>query len=161
MKTASELERTVRRVVGCTVAGVAGFLLVTVALGRTVAQPEIRIVAHRSFWEVQYLDEDLTPIAIIENEIRLPSGEEMGVELTSREVIHSFWIPGLTGKRDVVPGRAATGVLRAPRVGVFRGVCADFCGARHADMSFDVIVQSPEDFRRWLSEEKAAGRVGE
>ncbi|EMI54107.1 cytochrome c oxidase, subunit II [Rhodopirellula sallentina SM41] len=84
------------------------------------------------------------------NEIHLPVGEPVEFKLTSEDVIHSFWIPSLGGKMDMMPGRENRLKLHPNRVGVFRGVCAEFCGEAHAQMAFDVVVQSRDDYERWL-----------
>jgi cytochrome c oxidase subunit 2 len=84
------------------------------------------------------------------NEIRMPLGERVEFRLASTDVIHSFWIPSLGGKTDMIPGRLNRLVLEATREGRFRGACAEFCGLSHALMEFDVVVMPPEGFRKWL-----------
>ncbi len=84
-----------------------------------------------------------------DNEIRLPVGEPVQFELTSADVIHSFWIPALGGKVDMIPGRENELALRPTRVGRFRGVCAEFCGASHGLMAFDVVVMERAVFAEW------------
>ncbi len=85
-----------------------------------------------------------------DNEIRLPVGEPVQFELTSADVIHSFWIPSLGGKVDMIPGRKNQLALRPTRAGRFRGVCAEFCGASHGLMAFDVVVMETADFAAWV-----------
>jgi cytochrome c oxidase subunit 2 len=89
------------------------------------------------------------------NEIRLPVGERVAFHLESPDVIHSFWIPALSGKMDMIPGRQTRLALEPTRTGVFRGACAEYCGTSHALMSFDVVVLEPADFARWLEQQRA------
>ena len=72
------------------------------------------------------------------------------LKVTSRDVIHSFWVPNLQGKRDLIPGYTTAIWLQADRPGVFRGQCAEFCGLQHAHMAFDVVAEPEADFERWL-----------
>ena len=72
------------------------------------------------------------------------------LKVTSRDVIHSFWVPNLQGKRDLIPGYTTAIWLQADRAGVFRGQCAEFCGMQHAHMALDVVAESDQDFERWL-----------
>ncbi|MDQ3665868.1 MAG: cytochrome c oxidase subunit II [Acidobacteriota bacterium] len=87
------------------------------------------------------------------NEIRLPVGESVQFQLNSPDVIHSFWIPSLAGKMDMIPGRITYLALQPTKTGVFRGACAEYCGASHAMMNFYVEVMKKADFSRWLSQQ--------
>ena len=89
------------------------------------------------------------------NEIRLPVGEPVEFQLESPDVIHSFWIPSLGGKIDMIPGRVNRLALEPTRTGIFRGVCAEYCGTSHALMSFYVVVLEQEDFAAWLAHQHA------
>jgi cytochrome c oxidase subunit 2 len=75
--------------------------------------------------------------------------------LESDNVIHSFWVPSLAGKMDLIPGRTNRLLLRPTRTGTFAGVCAEFCGRAHAKMRFTVIVVPPQEFDRWVTEQTA------
>lgn len=88
--------------------------------------------------------------AVTANELRLPVGVPVEIWLRSDDVIHSFWVPSLAGKTDMIPGRVNRMVLQADRTGVFRGQCAEYCGAQHALMAFDVIVTERAELDRWL-----------
>ena len=90
------------------------------------------------------------------NEIRLPLGRPVVLRLTSADVIHSFWIPALAGKVDMIPGRTTTLSLHAERPGVYRGACAEYCGGPHALMALHAVVLSDEDFDRWLNQRSAS-----
>ncbi|GIL16144.1 MAG: cytochrome c oxidase subunit II [Chloroflexota bacterium] len=111
----------------------------------------IRVVGHQWWWEVQYNDGKVK----YATDIHIPAGQVVHVELKSDNVIHSFWIPSLMGKTDVVPGYTNTTWLYTDKVGSYSGQCAEFCGAQHANMLFRVIVQSPADFEAWLNNVQA------
>lgn len=89
------------------------------------------------------------------NELRLPAGRPAEILLDSADVIHSFWIPALAGKLDMIPGRTNRLVLNPERTGTYRGVCAEFCGRAHAFMAFSVEVMEPAAFEAWLARERA------
>jgi cytochrome c oxidase subunit 2 len=111
----------------------------------------VDVTAHQWWWEVRYPRLGV----VTANEIHLPAGQPVRLKLRSADVIHSFWVPQLGGKRDVVPGHANTIVL-VPRVpGVYLGQCAEFCGLSHANMRFRVFVDRPEEFARWKEHETA------
>ncbi len=119
---------------------------------RPVADADLRIgVAGEQFWwRVRYAPPGG---AVVEaaNELRLPVGRTVELSLRSPDVIHSFWVPGLAGKMDMIPGRTNRLVVRATKAGTYRGVCAEFCGLGHALMAFDVVAMEPAAFERWLT----------
>jgi cytochrome c oxidase subunit 2 len=88
------------------------------------------------------------------NEIRMPVGERVEFMLDAADVIHSFWIPSLGGKVDMIPGRTNRLVLHATKPGAYRGVCAEFCGPSHALMALSVVVMERVEFDRWLTEQR-------
>jgi cytochrome c oxidase subunit 2 len=102
------------------------------------------------WWRVRYQSPSGEPVALA-NEIHLPVGEPVEFRLESDNVIHSFWIPALGGKMDMIPGRVTRLALTPTRTGVFRGVCGEYCGTSHALMQFYVVVQEKEEFERWLA----------
>lgn len=108
----------------------------------------IRVVGHMWWWEVHYPDHGI----IIANEIRLPVGEPIRIELESVDVIHSLWVPSLQGKMDLIPGKTNTLWLQADRPGDYRGVCAEYCGVQHAKMGLVVVAQSRDEYDQWLAE---------
>ena len=128
-----------------------GMPLVPTVLAIPEGGPAVRVTAKQWWWRFEYL----TPSGPIENanELRLPRGERIALELVSPDVIHSFWVPSLAGKMDMIPGRVTRLALEPTRVGTFRGTCAEYCGASHALMAFSVVVMEPEEFRRWLDEQ--------
>jgi cytochrome c oxidase subunit II len=108
----------------------------------------IHVTAKQWWWRIEYR----TPAGTIDtaNELRLPVGQRVELQLVSPDVIHSFWVPPLAGKMDMIPGRLTRLALEPTQTGTFRGVCAEFCGASHALMAFSVVVMQPPDFRVWL-----------
>lgn len=116
---------------------------------------KIEVSGEQWWWRVRYQTADGRSI-VSANEIRLPAGERVELTLASPDVIHSLWIPNLAGKVDMIPGRVNRLVLEPNRVGSFRGVCAEFCGASHALMAFAVVVVTRPEFEQWLSQEAAA-----
>lgn len=85
------------------------------------------------------------------NEIHLPVGEPVELQLASDNVIHAFWVPALGGKMDMIPGRATRMAITPTRTGVYPGACAEFCGTSHARMRFEVVVEEKAAFQRWLA----------
>ncbi len=110
---------------------------------------EVRVTAHQWWWRFEYRDADGGSI-FTANELHLPVGETIDIVVESADVIHSFWVPALGGKIDAIPGRANRMRLRPTETGQFRGQCAEFCGAQHARMAFDVQVHPSDDFHDLL-----------
>jgi cytochrome c oxidase subunit 2 len=115
----------------------------------------VEVVGEQWWWRVRYAH-DGTTVATA-NEIRIPAGRRVAFTLASADVIHSFWVPNLGGKVDMIPGRTTHLRLRADQPGVFRGQCAEFCGGPHALMAFEVVVLSEPDFAAWLQGQAAPG----
>ncbi|HYC71900.1 MAG TPA: cytochrome c oxidase subunit II [Opitutaceae bacterium] len=115
----------------------------------------IEVVGEQWWWRVRYHPPEGEPFDLA-NEIRLPVGAPVQFELTAPDVIHSFWIPALGGKIDMIPGRRNRLTLEPTRVGTFRGVCAEYCGTAHARMAFVVVVTEPAAFEGWLAAQRAA-----
>lgn len=110
---------------------------------------QIAVSGERWWWRVQYPTPSGGTVELA-NEVRLPVGERVGFNLTSPDVIHSFWIPSLGGKVDMIPGRTTRLTLEPTDVGIYRGACAEYCGTSHALMNFQVVVMEPEAFAAWL-----------
>ena len=110
----------------------------------------VSVTAHMWWWEVRYQDAAAGAPIVTANEIRIPVGRPVYLALTSSDVIHSFWVPALAGKIDMVPGRLQHLLLAADRPGVYRGQCAEFCGEQHALMALHVVAQAPQAFDAWL-----------
>ncbi len=111
----------------------------------------IEVTGHLWWWNVSYRRADRSAAFASANELRLPAGEPVELLLRASDVIHSFWVPNLAGKTDMIPGRVNRMVLQADRTGDYRGQCAEYCGTQHALMAFDVIVMPREEFDRWLN----------
>lgn len=137
---------------GMPVAVLTGLVAYSVHVGHGLAtgsgqQPlRIAVEGRQWWWHVVYPEAG----AVLANEIRIPVGRPVELWLTSADVIHSFWVPGLAGKMDMTPGAPARLTLEARRAGVWRGQCAEFCGVQHALMAFDVVAMPPEAFAAWL-----------
>jgi cytochrome c oxidase subunit 2 len=109
----------------------------------------VEVTAHQWWWDVKYSSQTPSQIVTTANEVHIPVGRPVLFKLTSNDVIHSFWIPNLHGKTDLIPGHITYTSLRADRPGTYRGQCAEFCGYQHAHMSFTVVVESSEQFQAW------------
>ena len=103
------------------------------------------------WWQVGYRRGDGEAAIPSANELRLPVGEPVEVLLRAHDVIHSFWVPNLAGKTDMIPGRVNRMVIQADRPGVWRGQCAEYCGLQHALMAFDLIAMPGPEFDAWLA----------
>ena len=114
-------------------------------------QLSLTVTVNQWWWDVEYNSPDASKTVRTANEIHLPVGVPVEVKLKSNDVIHSFWIPNLAGKQDLIPGRETDAQLLPRKTGLYRGQCAEFCGMQHAHMAFDVIAESQADFDRWLS----------
>jgi cytochrome c oxidase subunit 2 len=115
---------------------------------------QVVVVGEQWWWRVRYQRPGAGEV-VLANEIRLPVGEPVQFRLESDNVIHSFWIPSLAGKMDMIPGRVTWLTVRPTATGIFRGVCAEYCGTSHALMAFYVEVMEPEAFARWLEGQAA------
>ena len=142
---------------------VALFVLILRSLPST-AQPtpgsaslRIDVVGHEWFWEVRYPEQHV----LTANEIHIPAGRTVEVHVSTADVIHSLWVPGLNRKIDTIPAHDNRVLIDARRPGVYRGQCAEFCGLQHAKMGFLVFVDTPDEFRRWLAgQERPAATTG-
>jgi cytochrome c oxidase subunit 2 len=114
----------------------------------------VRVVARQWWWEFRYPGARPDEEVATANELHIPVGRPVLLELVSRDVIHSFWVPALHGKRDLIPGHDSTTYIQADQADIFHGQCAEFCGAQHAKMGFLVIAQPPADFQAWLEAQR-------
>ncbi len=155
-----------RWMVGWGVVGPAVILIVvfvaTVYAMRVVptdAPPDalvIEVVGHQWRYEVHYPDDGIS----MTNELHIPVGRPVALRLTSADVIHSFWVPELGGKLDMLPDGVNTLVLQADVPGEYRNRCAEFCGLEHADMQMTVVAQSAEQFAAWVADQQRAAVDG-
>lgn len=130
----------------------------TVGLEAGVANPDlvVSVTGRLWWWELRYRDPASgRPIATA-NELRIPVGRTVQLGLQSDDVVHSFWVPELGGKMDLVPGRLNRLTITATRAGTYRGQCAEFCGEQHARMALHVVVMPAPEFDAWLAGQAAA-----
>lgn len=120
----------------------------------------IEVTGHQWWWEVVYKDAEGAVLVRAANEIRVPVGHPVRFVLRSTDVIHSFWVPLLGGKTDMIPGQENVAWLRADRAGVYRGQCVEYCGLQHAQMGFQLVAIPPEEFDAWLADGAATARAG-
>lgn len=114
----------------------------------------IELVGHQWWWEVRYLAAQPSDSFVTANEIHIPVGETVRIILRADDVIHSFWVPNLHGKKDLIPGQVNVLYLSADRPGSFRGQCAEFCGAQHAHMALFVVAQAKDKFAEWEEQQR-------
>jgi cytochrome c oxidase subunit II len=115
----------------------------------------VEVVGHTWWWEVRYPQQGF----VTANEIHIPVGQTVDVRLTTADVNHSFWVPQLMPKTDLVAGRVNETWLRADRAGTFKGLCAEYCGLQHAHMDFLVVAQPPAQYQSWLASQQAPAQL--
>jgi cytochrome c oxidase subunit 2 len=114
----------------------------------------IEVIGEQWWWRVHYLDGDGRRDFTTANEVRIPAGRTIELRLASADVVHSFWVPALAGKLDMIPGRTNRLRVRADRPGEFRAQCAEYCGGPHALMALYVLAEPPEAFERWAAAQR-------
>lgn len=126
--------------------------LLSLGTSTSLRQPQegltVRVIGRMWWWEVRYPDSQI----VTANEIHIPAGRPVRLVMTSTDVIHSFWVPRLHGKRDMIPGLETNFWVQADQPGVYRGQCGEYCGTQHANMAFQVIAMPSEEFDAWLTE---------
>jgi cytochrome c oxidase subunit 2 len=150
--------------VAATVATITLFTIASYFTTRMVAASgddplQIRVTGHQWWWEVTYIGDSTSQTFVTANEIHVPVGRPVRVHLTAADVIHSFWIPSLAGKQDLIPGRDNDITFTALRAGVYRGQCAEFCGFQHARMAVLVVAQAPDTFETWRRAQQQVART--
>lgn len=145
---------------GITVLVLFVFLVVDFGTGRKLSAAEpnaliIDVTGHQWWWEVTYPSTKPSLQVTTANEIHIPVGRPVVVRLHTADVIHSFWVPSLAGKRDLIPGYPGRIRFQADSAGVYRGMCAEFCGHQHAKMDFLIIAQPMDRFQDWLAAQRA------
>jgi cytochrome c oxidase subunit 2 len=132
-------------------------LVYTVAVGARLAGGPPRdalvvdVTGHMWWWDVRYADAGGAHALATANELRIPVGRPVHLRVRSNDVIHSFWVPNLAGKIDMIPGRTNAITVRADAPGVYRGQCAEFCGQQHTQMALHVVAEPPEAWERWFA----------
>ncbi|WP_152663929.1 cytochrome c oxidase subunit II [Sphingomonas sp. SRS2] len=143
--------------IGFPVVVLTALLVYGLSLTRNLTAPvpadamRVRITGEMWWWRVAYLDSAGRPFMIDANELHIPAGRPVLIELESNDVIHSFWVPQLSGKLDMVPGRRNALPIQADAPGVFAGQCAEYCGGPHALMGFVVVAHEPAAFERMMA----------
>lgn len=120
------------------------------------SEMRVRVTGEMWWWRVAYLDRRGRPIVHDANELHIPAGQPVVLELDSADVVHSFWVPRLSGKLDMIPGRRNRMRIQADAPGVFGGQCAEYCGGPHALMGFTVIAHEPAAFARLMEARTAS-----
>jgi cytochrome c oxidase subunit 2 len=115
----------------------------------------VEVTGYQFWWEVRYPDAGL----VTANEVHVPVGVPVEFRLASEDVIHSFWVPRLAGKLDMIPGRVNSYRFSATEPGVYEGICAEFCGIQHAKMHFVLVAHEQADYDTWLAEQLDAPAV--
>lgn len=115
------------------------------------ASMTIQLTGHQWWWEAQYVDPIPGNSFTVANELHIPVGATVQIELRSADVIHSFWIPNLHGKRDMIPDHPTRIYIKADRAGTYVGQCAEFCGFQHAKMRLVVVAEDPDTFHKWAA----------
>ena len=128
-----------------------GSFLVDRSLARAAAPAvSVKVTANQWWWAIEYQDAaDPSQGFVTANELHLPVGKPVEIQLASNDVIHSFWVPNLHGKMDLIPGRSNLIRITPRREGLFRGQCAEFCGLQHAKMALQVVVESTQAYDAW------------
>ena len=121
---------------------------------------EITVIGQQWWWEYRYdVDDDGEDDIVTANDLVIPAGQPIALTITSRDVIHSFWIPALNGKRDAMPGREHPLTIEADEPGVYRGQCTEFCGLSHGYMQMRVVALSPDDYEAWQANQLTGSEV--
>ncbi|HML27954.1 MAG TPA: cytochrome c oxidase subunit II [Hyphomicrobium sp.] len=130
--------------------------MVTLAdVGQPPQKPEltIAITGHQWWWGIRYLSNEPAQVFQTANEFHIPTGVPVKVTLRSDDVIHSFWVPSLTGKTDLIPGQVNTTWIQAKKPGTYLGQCAEYCGAQHAHMAIRVVAEPADKFDAWRNDQ--------
>jgi cytochrome c oxidase subunit 2 len=149
---------------GATLVVLLVLLVASTWTGRLLAaEPEhpllIEVTGHQWWWEIRYIDPVPSLISVTANELHLPVGRPVRIRLRSSDVIHSFWVPKLHGKTDLIPGEERFISMQVDEPGVFRGQCAEFCGYQHAHMALRVVAEAGDVFESWLNAQRKPSQV--
>jgi len=158
--TTRSLTRTVTIATAATIVILIAITVSSVAYGRGMTSPSgpaaitIDAIGHQWWWEFQYRDVSPADFVTSPNEIHIPVGMPIQIKAISRDVVHSFWVPNLHGKRDLIPGQVTNFWIQADKPGVYRGQCAEFCGHQHANMAFNVVAEPMDKFQQWIQNQR-------
>jgi cytochrome c oxidase subunit II len=152
---------------GATVLVLLGLLGASVATGRLLSREHereplrIEVTGKQFWWQVRYPAEPPSDVVVTANELHVPTGRTIRLELRADDVVHSFWVPQLHGKRDLIPGRLTDLQFRVDRAGTYTGQCAEFCGVQHAHMLIRVVAEDGSAFEDWRRRQRVAARTPE
>ncbi len=156
-ETEERLTRVVVAAGGVMLVILLALIVISVSTGKSIASASSRrdavvveVTGNQWWWTVRYVNDDPRRIVVTANEIHVPVGRPVMIRGTSQDVIHSFWVPNLQGKRDLIPSRITTEWFQADQPGQFRGQCAEFCGLQHAHMAMWVVAEPPDQFEAWI-----------
>ena len=161
-ETTARLTRNVSIAVGLTVVILIVIAASSVVAGRGLYSPSgagavtVDVVGHQWWWDFQYHDVTPSDVFTSPNELHIPVGVPVVIKAMSTDVIHSFWVPNLMGKRDLIPGVVTNTWIQADEPGVYRGQCAEFCGHQHAHMALNVVAEPMQTFQAWLRHQRAS-----
>lgn len=160
-QTERRLTRSVTAATIATVLTLLGLIVVSVATGKSISElgdtkrgMVVEVAGNQWWWYVRYQNDQASRTVVTANEIHIPVGRPVMIRGTSNDVIHSFWVPNLHGKRDLIPSRVNAEWIQADRAGRYRGQCAEFCGAQHAHMALWVIAEEPAQFEAWMDHQR-------
>jgi cytochrome c oxidase subunit II len=151
----------IKAAVGATVVILFVFLVASFITGRAISPARadqqtlmIEVTGQQWWWQARYIDSNPSNVFTTANEIHIPVGRPVLLTLSAHDVIHSFWVPNLAGKKDLIPGKNSSILFKADRPGTFRGQCAEYCGLQHARMALYIIAEPPEKFAEWLNAQR-------
>ncbi|MDQ6679318.1 MAG: cytochrome c oxidase subunit II [Acidobacteriota bacterium] len=160
-QTERKLTRVVTAASVVTVLILLGLIIVSIATGKSISRlgetkngMVVEVTGNQWWWYVRYQNDQASRTVVTANEIHIPVGRPVMIRGTSNDVIHSFWVPNLHGKRDLIPSRVTTEWIQADRPGRYRGQCAEFCGAQHAHMALWVVAETPSQFAKWMDNQR-------
>ncbi|HYC58730.1 MAG TPA: cytochrome c oxidase subunit II [Thermoanaerobaculia bacterium] len=162
--TSPRVRAAVSIATGLTVLTLFALLTASIFTGRSLSDvPEraiqIGVTGKQWWWHIEYDDTDKSKRITTANEITIPVGMPVTVHLQTSDVIHSFWVPNLHGKRDLIPGRRLTWTFSADRPGVYRGQCAEFCGYQHAKMALWINALPAAEYASWLEASRKSSKI--
>ena len=158
--TGRRLTRVVAIATAATTMTIVGLTAASAVTGHGLTTPmgpaaiTVDAIGHQWWWDFQFRDVSPAEFVSSPNELHVPVGQPVMIKTMSRDVIHSFWVPNLHGKRDLIPGQVTNTWIQADRPGVYRGLCAEFCGHQHAQMAFAVVVEPPAKFKAWIDHQR-------
>jgi len=159
-RTEARLRWIVGVATGVTILILFGLTIVSVSVGKVISASVapagslfVDVTGTQWWWKIRYASDDPSRILQTANEIHIPVGRPVAIRGNADDVIHSFWVPNLQGKRDLIPGRTTLEWLQADKPGEYRGQCAEFCGLQHAHMAFWVIAEPPDRFKAWFEQQ--------